>query len=271
MMIINYTLTGVARALIIPMCLTAIGEHLRLKQRSRAISWLMTGAALAYVIGAPIINTLSDYGSWRTSFMGYVAPTAIISLLLVWIGLPASDVAIQKSTDNILSGFRAIFSNSSAIACMLGNALISASYQAILYFSSSFYRQEFQMSKSLASLLIIGSALSFTFGSQIGGRFVNRFGRKMSTSVPAFFGGILALSFVNVPSLLISVLLRFLGSFVVSISYVGSRSLTLEQEPGYRGAMMSLNSASESLGTLIGTGFGGLMILKYSYSYLGIG
>jgi predicted MFS family arabinose efflux permease len=154
---------------------------------------------------------------------------------------------------------------------MLGNALISACYQAILYFSSSFYRQEFEISKSFASLLIVGSASSFTLGSQIGGRFVNRFGRKMSAAVPAFIGGLITLSYMIIPSLGVSVLFRFLGSLVVSISFIGSRSLTLEQEPGYRGAMMSLNSASQSLGSLIGTGFGGLMILRYSYSYLGFG
>jgi predicted MFS family arabinose efflux permease len=271
LMMISYTMSGISMVLISPMCLTAIGEHLRLEERSRAISWLLAGAALSRVIGAPIINTLSDIGGWRTGFIGYGIPITILSLLLVRISIPSTEVQTKRTSESVFSGFKAIFSNSSALACMLGNALVVASFQAILYFSSSFYRQEFQTSKSLASLLIVGSALAFTVGTQVGGRLVNRYGRKLSTAIPAFVGGLLILSFMSVPSLILSIMIRFVGSFVIAISIIGSRSLTLEQVSSYRGAMMSLNSASQNLGTMVGSAFGGFMLLRYSFSYLGLG
>lgn len=92
---------------------------------------------------------------------------------------------------------------------MFSNALILAAYQAILYFSSSFYRQVFQISKAYASFLIVGSAFSFTLGSQVGGRNVDKYGRKFMSSVPAFLGGLVIIGFKNIQNLYISIGLRF--------------------------------------------------------------
>jgi predicted MFS family arabinose efflux permease len=117
--------------------------------------------------------------------------------------------------------------------------------------------------------LIIGSALSFTFGSQVGGRLVNKYGRKTITMIPAFLSSLVIVSFMNVPNIYVSILLRFGGSFLFAISYTGSRNLTLEQEPDYRGTLMSLNSAMQSLGTMVGSGLGGYLILHYSYNLTG--
>ena len=261
---------GFASAIIGPMSLTLIGENLNLEERGKAIGWIMTGAALAYVIGAPIINTISDIWGWRLSFLGYVAPAAALSLILVWVSIPLSEKSNPDKSAGFLSGFKVVLGNISAISCMLGNALMNAAYQAIIFFSSSFYRQIFQISKAYASLLIIGSALSFTFGSQIGGRLVNKYGRKTITLVPAFLCGLVIVCFMNVPNMYVSILLRFLGSFLFAVSYTGSRNLTLEQEPSYRGTLMSLNSAMQSLGSMIGSGVGGYLILTYSYSLTGL-
>jgi len=269
MLILSYSFTGFASAIIGPMSLTLIGENLTIEKRGKAIGWIMTGAALSYVIGAPIINTISDIGGWRLSFLGYVAPAAAMSLILIWVSIPFKERSYPSRALGFFSGFREVLGNSSAISCMIGNALMNASYQAVIYFSSSFYRQIFQISKAYASVLIIGSALSFTFGSQVGGRLVNRYGRKTITLIPACISGLIIVSYMNVPNINISILLRFLGSFIFAISYTGSRSLTLEQEPNYRGTLMSLNNAVQNFGTMIGSGLGGYLIINYSYSIMG--
>jgi len=269
MLILSYSLTGFASAIIGPMSLTLIGENLTLEERGKAIGWIMTGAALAYVIGAPIINTISDIGGWRLSFLGYVAPAAALSLILIWISIPLKEINFPGKSSGFFSGFRVVLGNFSAISCMVSNALMNAAYQAIIYFSSSFYRQIFEISKAYASVLIIGSALSFTFGSQIGGRLVNKYGRKTVTMVPAFLSGLIIVSYMNVPNIYVSIMLRFLGSFLFAVSYTGSRNLTLEQEPDYRGTLMSLNTAMQNFGTMIGSGLGGYLILQYSYGLTG--
>ena len=47
-------------------------------------------------------------------------------------------------------------------------------------------------------------------------------------------------------------------------------SLTLEHVPRFRGTMMSLSSAALSTGAAVGTGLGGLVLLSFDYSVLGL-
>jgi predicted MFS family arabinose efflux permease len=265
-----YSLVGFSSAFLGPIGMSLVGENLSAEKRGQAISWIISGAALTYLIGAPVISRLSDYGGWRFSFLGYALPVVLITLLVFYIGIPEQREKIESSSESVFTGFKAVLGNISAISCMVANALIVASYQAILYYGSSFFRQSFEVSKDLASLIIVGGALIFVFGTQFAGRIVNIYGTKKVSIYPALVGGIMIISCMNVNNVWSSMIFRFLGSFFVALTYVASRSLTLEQVPSFRGTMMSLNSASQSLGAVIGTGVGGILLLNYSYQLVGI-
>ena len=51
--------------------------------------------------------------------------------------------------------------------------------------------------------------------------------------------------------------------------YTSSSSLSLEQVPNYRGTMRSMSAAASNLGSAIGTGFSGLILLSFGYGGLG--
>ncbi len=265
-----YSLVGFSNAFLGPIGLSLVGEHLSSEKRGSAISWILTGAALTFVIGAPAISRLSNLGGWRFAYFGYAIPIVLITLIIFIIGIPKQQGLIESSPKNIFSGFKAVLGNVSAVSCMVANALIVASYQAILYYGSSFFRQSFEASKDLASLIIVGGALIFVFGTQFAGRIVNIFGTKKVSVYPALIGGIMIISCMNINNVWASIIFRFLGSFFVALTYVASRGLTLDQVPGFRGTMMSLNSAIQSLGSVLGTGIGGILLLNYSYPMVGI-
>jgi predicted MFS family arabinose efflux permease len=265
-----YSLVGFSSAFLTPIGLSLVGEHLSADKRGQAISWIISGAALTYVIGAPVISRLSSLGGWRFAFLGYAVPVVLITLIVFLIGIPKQQEMVENPTISIFSGFKAVMGNYSAVSCMMANALIGASYQAILYFGSSFFRQFFEISRDFASLMIVGSALTFVFGTQIAGKIVNHYGRKNVSVYPALIAGIIILTYMNVFNVWASMILRFLGSFFVAVAWVASRSLTLEQVPGFRGTMMSLNSAAQSLGAVVGTGVGGILLLNFSYQLVGI-
>lgn len=52
--------------------------------------------------------------------------------------------------------------------------------------------------------------------------------------------------------------------------YAAATSLTLEQVPRFRGAMMSIRAAALSVGQALGAGVGGLALLLYDYEFVGI-
>jgi len=160
--------------------------------------------------------------------------------------------------------------NRSAVACLLGSALNAACWQAIVFYSASFLRQTFQVSAGFASLYIIGGASIYTVGSLVSGRIINRFGRKRTTVAMSVLAGAFTLLYYNVSDLWISTALAYVASLFTGFRSSASGSLTLEQVPAYRGTMMSVSSATGNMGVALGSGLGGVMLLWYDYSAMGI-
>lgn len=272
MLFIFYSMTGVGLAMVDPMTVTLVAEYFPLKNRTSAIGWLNVGAALPYLIGAPVIGFIAGLGGWSWAFLGFVLPISLLTLLLVSKGLPSTSRSreLTMNKENYLEAFKRFFSNRSATACVVGAALLNAGMTTLLLYDSSFIRERFLVSTGLVSIIFSGVALCYTFGSLVCGRFVNRFGRKFSTVLSTFLFGIFIASYTNLPNLWLSLTAIFLGGLIGGISFTASYSLTLEQVPRFRGTVMSINSAAASVGSAIGAAMGGLALLLYDYEFLGI-
>jgi len=272
MMLISYAITGLGFAMVGPMTTTLIAEHFPLEKRASAIGWLSAGMSLSYVIGAPFIGFIAGLRGWRSAFLGFVLPISFLSLLMVAKGLPSPPSIRQPMMrkGNYLEGFKRVFSNKSAIACLVGTVLFVAGWQAILVYAWSFFRQQFLVSTGFASIIILGVALCFTLSSLVSGRFVNRFGRKPLTVLATFLLGIFTVSYSNLPNLWLSLALVFLGGLFAGMSFTASYSLSMEQVSRYRGTMMSINSAAINMGSALGAGVGGLALLLYNYELVGM-
>lgn len=271
-MLLSYSLTGLALAVITPMTITLIGELFPLEKRASAVGWLVAGGALAYVIGAPVINFIAGLGGWRLAFLGFVLPISLASLFLAFAGLPSKSLSNQPEASKTpyLEGFKEVLSNRSAVACLVGNVLRMVAFMAILIYGVSFFRQQFLLSTNSASIVVLGAALYYTLGSLTSGRLVNRFGSKPLTVLTALSAGVFTISFTCVPNLWLSLALNFLGAWFSGMVASVSSSLTLEQVPKFRGTMMSINSAAQNLGSALGAGLGGFALVLFDYEVLGI-
>lgn len=159
--------------------------------------------------------------------------------------------------------------NRSAVACLIGDTLRSAAFVAIVLYSISFFRQRFLIPTELASLLLLGGAFSFVLGGLGGGQLVNRFGRKVSTVLTALLSGIFTISYVLVPNVSISIGSMLTASWFFGMVSSSANSLTLEQIPRFRGAMMSIDTAVINIGSALGTVVGGVALLYLNYEGLG--
>jgi len=271
-MLIFFSIWGVALAMVPPMGLTLTGELFPQEMRASAIGWITAGAAIAYVVGAPVIGFLAGLGGWRLAFLGFVLPVSLGSLLLIAKGVPSTPRRphAAPSLSEYLAGFTGVFSNRSADACLAGNALSMASWAAILTYSPSFYRQRFLVSTGSASMFILVLAVCYLLGSVVGGRLVKRVGRKPLTVLAALFAGIFTVAFTLVPDLGVSMIAAFLASASTGMRVAASASLTLEQVPDFRGAMMSISSTAGNLGSSLGVGIGGVTLLSFDYEGVGM-
>jgi predicted MFS family arabinose efflux permease len=255
------------------MAFTLIAEHFPSDQRANAISWVITGMSAANLIGAPIIGYISGFVGWRGSFLWFALPVSLFGLFLAVRFIPSghrSDPGEQGREAGIMEGFKGVLTNSSAVSCLAGTALIAAAYMAMVSYAPSYYREQFNFSTSHATLVVVGSSIFFIFGTRICGLLVSRFGRKPLMLWPAALAALSIYVYLNVPNIWFSLAARFLGSTFSAIVFTAANALTLEQVPIYRGTVMSLSQASFSLGGVLGTGLGGLVVLFSGYEAMGI-
>lgn len=270
LMLAAFSLNGVGTVMVASMTMALVGEHLPVERRSSAIGWIIASTPMLSVITGLIISYITSKG-WRLAYLWYVLPISLLSLVISVFGIPSSkhNPTIEESRGSYLEGFKKVFSNGSAISCLIGTTLAMAAWTGIVSYGISFFRQKFSMPTEWAGIIWSGMALCFTIGSLLSGRAVNKFGRKPVTLLSALLVGLFTISYANVPSLWSSIFLALLTSIFAGLRHSASNSLSLEQVPGYRGTMMSLSSGSIRFGSALGSGIGGMTLLWFNWGILG--
>ena len=270
LMLAMYSLSGISLAMIGPMVFALIGKHIPLKERARATGYIVAGNASSFFIGPPVLSYLTSIGGWRTSFQFYMLPIALIGAVLSLLGVPSEETESRNfDTGAILGGFWSLLSNKSVIACLLGGLLAKAAWQGVLSYGISFYRDEFELSRSAASLILSGVALIFIAGVLGSSWFINRYGRKTVTFVSFLLMGVFSLFYMSLGYFWASLGVLFIMSLMSGLRRNASQSLSLEQVPLLRGSMMSLSAAADSLGSVVGAGIGGYVLGLGGYWMVG--
>ena len=169
-----------------------------------------------------------------------------------------------------MEGFRGVLTNSSAVACLAGTTLIASAYMAMVSYAPSYFREQFGYSTAFASYVVIGSSVFFIAGTRVSGRLVSRYGRKAMMLWPTMIAAASIFAYLNTQNVGLSLAARFVGSTFSAVVFTAANSLTLEQLPKFRGTVMSLSQASFSLGGVLGSGLGGLIVLLSGYGAMGL-
>jgi DHA1 family inner membrane transport protein len=269
-MLIVFSLAGIGQSMVTPMTRTLIGEYIPRDKQPQAIGWLIAGSSLSYLVGAPLMAYLTNYGGWRTVFLIYLLPVALLSLLVTQLAIPRKDDDYDpKPIQDVLQSFKTVLTDSSALACLLGSAFLLTSFQAVLVYSASFYREVFSLPVSVVSNIVIVGALTFTAGSVGSSTVIGRFGKRPVIIVSSLLGALLIGLYTNTADFWVSMFSRMLGGFFVAIAFSGLNAMMLDQVPRFRGTVMSLNSAIGSLGSALGAFIGGMLLLVGGYAQVG--
>lgn len=269
-MMASCAVAGIGIAVYGPMSTTIIGEILPVEKRAGAIGMVVAGMSISYLIGALVIGYLAGASGWRSTYLFYSIPISILSLVMVTIGIPSKQVDARISSGSYFDGFKAVFTNISADACLICYVLSSAAWQYGLAYGISFVRQRFLLSTSLASIFMLGTSLVFTIGSVTSGRLINRYGRKFTTVISTFLLSTLTIIGPFLYNFGIYAVLALVCCVFSGMMFTGIRSLTLEQVPRFRGTIMSLNYASMQMGYALGAGVGGFALVLFDYQGAGL-
>jgi len=268
-MLAAYSLSGVGLAMVSPMAFALIGRHVPLERRANATGYFIAGNASSFMVGGPVLSYLTRLGGWRYAFLFYMLPIAATGAVLSWLGVPPEDNK-PSGGGSYTEGVKALLLNGSVLACLLGGLLAKATWQGVISYGVSFYRERFLLSRGWASLVLSGIALAFIVGVLGSGRIINKLGRKTVTFASFLLTGLFSVFYMNMPVFAVSVAVILVMSVVSGLRRNAGQSLSLEQAPGYRGSMMSLSTAGDSLGSALGAGLGGLALTAGGYRLVGL-
>jgi len=263
-----FILEGIGTVMVVIMAVSLVGDTLRINQKPKAVSYIVAVSSVTLLIGTPIISFLTNVAGWRSSFLLYMLPVTVVSLLLCYFTIPSKPAhSIEAVAEhNYVQTFKKVFKNRSAVACLIGSLFFTG---AIGFFVIAFFRQQLAVSRDGASLIVLGSTTLFILGSLVGGRLVSKVGAKLLTATGALGDGIFIILLFFAPSVWVGLTFNYLHLWFAAIAMSGFSCLALDQIPSSRVSMMSLRSVFANVGNAVGSALGGLMLYLFSYQALG--
>ena len=255
--------------------ITLIGDLLSSNKKAKVVSWIFAAAFLASLVGAFMVNFFADVGGWRFSFLMLNLPTAVVSLVIVFFSVPSRTHAPQPKFDKgaYVRSFKQVLLNKSAAACLIAGVLTVGTTAGI--FLNTFWRLQYLLPREYTVYMTQGVMVTAIVGSLVGGRLVNKFGRKPLAVAATLVAGVLGIAVWFAPNLWTALALSFLSVVVSSIGGVAFTCLVLDQVPKSRGTMMSLNHVFGDVGNTIQPAVGGALLVLFAsdllFSYQAVG
>jgi MFS family permease len=256
-----YALNGVGSVIVAAMSPSLIAELYPLNKKATRISLSASTAFIAVIIASPITGFLSSTGavsSWRNSLLWFLLPATVLCLLFTIFFIPSKSSMRQKTPTKapFMNGYKEIFSNVSARAC-LANSVLGSIWLASSVFGLAFFADIFFLSPASRGLISTLGIGILVVGVLIGGFLVNSVGRKrlmVTSAFTAVIAGVLSyVLMIFIPNLGLGIGVRSVSFFLGGFVFAAGPNLLVEQVPNYRGTMMSLAQGLSGIGVAIGT------------------
>ena len=251
---------GTGAAVVLILVYTLIGELLPLEKRGWAIGLVFSSFMAAFVVVAPLSGFIDSIAGWRPLLLWFIFPFSMVCLALCLLFIPTKQPQPQLATRSLYSQmFKTVFMKKSPTACVVSASFIAV-ISVVSSYAVSFYRTVFSVSPMIGGVFASIAAAGGIVGGAIGGRLINRYGRKPIAVTAVLISGVSCILFTFIPVVAFSVALWALCVCTQTLSSAGQGSLSIEQIPEYRSSMMSINVSFANFGIVLGIIIGGLVL-----------
>jgi predicted MFS family arabinose efflux permease len=267
---IFYPLDGAGTIIVSAMTFALIGESLPPKNRAKPIGIVTAGGIISSAIGFTVAGLIASISGWRAYLLWYVMPISLIAFGLSYMMIPPRQSSPATVERNSLSGsFEEIFSNKSAISCLLGYTLMGVA-AVWAFFAPTFWGKQYGIQIQDIGIITSAIVIVHALGGIVGGRLVDSHGRKPTVLASWTMRGILVAAIALMPDFWSAFTMSSIAMFVGGVSVSSGHSLNLEQTPKARGTMMSLCIVFAYAGASIGVALGSLVLATSSFQLMGI-
>lgn len=275
---ISRFLGGVGLAFVMPSVMAFAADVTTEQERAKGIGYVSAAMSTGFLIGPGIGGFLAEYGT-RTPF--YVAAIgAGVAAVFTWIILPeirnkSNNVAVgATSTPNqgmvrmIIKSFKAPYLNALIVLLVLGFSL--ANYETVfgLYLDAKYSFGP----KDIALIMMVGAIIGVIIQLGVLDILVKKIGELKVIYLSLIIAGIsiIALLMANSYWLLILVTIFVFGA--CDLLRPAASTYLSKQAGDNQGYVAGLNSSYNSIGTILGSSFAGILFdINISLPYLAAG
>lgn len=267
---IFYPFDGIGTIIVSAMAFTLIGETLPFEQRAKSVGIVTAAGIFSTALGYAIAGWIATFESWRAYLSWYVLPISLVALAFAFLAVPFRYVQqVQTEKQSFSRSFKEVLLNRSAAACLLGSMLLTAGGMWS-FFAATFWKKNFLLSTPTVAAITVAVVSVYALGGFVGGRVVDKVGRKRMTVCTWFARGVLIALIVFMPDVLTALLMSFVATLVGGFAVTAGHCLSLEQAPKSRGTMMSMGGVFGSIGVSVGIAVGGLTLGMSGFQLMGL-
>jgi predicted MFS family arabinose efflux permease len=256
---------GIASGVIGSLVLAIIGDVIPVERRGAATGIVMTAFSIAAVAGVPAGVMLGAHYGWAASFY-----LLVVLSIPVWFALSKLVPSLREHlattpaplSQTLPALWRLASQANHLRAFLLTFTMMAASMMIIPFISPVLVANHGVPLDKLAWIYMAGGAATL-YTAPLIGRLSDKYGKHLVFCIIGALSTIPILIITHLPDLPFVALLAFFPFFMVLMSgrMVPLQALmTTVPEPAHRGAFLSLNSATQSLGTGCGAWIGGLLL-----------
>lgn len=258
--------TGAFGGILGGISMTIIGDVFPDERRGRATGSLMSGFALASVVGVPLGLFLGTNYGWHVPFIALVIG-GIPVLILTPFAMPPLKGHVNSAHSHPLRSLVETFSSVHHLnAFALTIALMLGSFSVFPYVSVYFVANVGMTEQQLPIIYIVGGGLTL-FAAPIIGKLTDKYGKLIVYRIIAPVSAILLLTITQLPRVHVAVAVAVFGLLMVSNvgrMVAAMAMITGSVEPHRRGGFMSANSSVQHIASGVAAYLGGVLITKTS-------
>ena len=266
-------LAALGAAVLTPVAGAVAAELAPPEHRGRALSFVVGGLSVAWVIGIPLGTVVGDNYGWRASFL-LVAALSAAAALAVGTLLPNVE---NTSPGTGLASSLAVAKRSGVLVTVTITALGIAAGFVVLTYVRPLLENLTGLSGAGIGWMLLLFGLASVAGTALGGYVADRFGYGRSVVAILVVLTVSLFCFSLLPAIKISSPLVVLGTGIVLVTWsvVGFALIPLQQyrligvAPEDENEVLSLNASAIYLGQGLGSGLGSLVLGYASLSSLG--
>ncbi len=238
----------------------------------RAVSWASGAAALAAIVGVPVLAAVGMLAGWRVAYLA-IAGIVVVALVIALIGLPHHRSGDDPAGVNaILAPYGPLLRDATMRRLYAARAFSGACWIGLLTYLGGFLADALAMDAWHIGLVYMAGGTAFFVGSLSAGGLLNRApARTLVIAGYTTMALLMGVAFSARLGAVGTVALITAAALAMGLGIVSMTTLFLAESPGGAGTTMTLSGSLFNLGAAGGGAIGGVLIALAGYDAIAIG